>query len=64
MRKCSLALKGMVDNYRSDLKDKDVDTSKYTDEELYRVIDYWAGMSTSDEQFFAVMDDVLSDIKR
>jgi hypothetical protein len=60
MRKYNLALKGMIDNYRLRLAEDDIKTDRYSDEQLYKVIDACAGMSTAEEQYEAVKDDVIA----
>jgi len=64
MRKYNPTLKGMVDNYRRELKAIDMSTASYTDEELYAVIEYYSGTETQEVQFDCVKDDVLHGIKR
>lgn len=64
MRAYNPALKGMVDNYRSMAKTLDLDTSGYSDEQLYRLIDFWSGMSTGEDTENAVMEDIQDGTKR
>lgn len=58
MRKYNPFLKTMVDNYRTKAERLGISTVKYTDEQLYNVIDFWSATSTSEEQIEAVMDDL------
>ena len=64
MRKYNPALKGMVENYRKMAEELQLDHSKYTDEELFALIEYWAGTSTGEDQEVAVMEDVETGTKR
>lgn len=47
MRKYNEALKGMVDNYRDKAKTENIPTNHLSDEEMFRIIEYWSGMSKS-----------------
>ncbi len=64
MRKYNPALKNMVDNYRSIATRQSIRTEPYTDEEIFKVIEYWSGMSTNEETTDAVMDDLRNGVKR
>lgn len=54
----------MVANYRASARHAGIDTSNYTDAELFDVIEYWSGMSTIEEQLAAVLDDLRIGVKR
>lgn len=59
------AMQSMVRNYRDmAIRAGYVCVQRYTDDELLAVIDYWQGMSTSEEQEQAVMDDVKNEVRR
>ena len=56
MRPYNPCLKGMVDNYRAKAQALGIDAKPVTDEQLYELIDSWAGAATAEEQESAVMD--------
>lgn len=65
MSKYNPALECMVRNYRRELEAAIPNiTLNHTDEELFKVIDYWTGMSDAQEQMDAVFDDVKCSVKR
>ena len=64
MRTYNPCLKNMVENTRDSLDNLGVSSMDYTDEELFRLIEFWSGMSTYEESFEAVLDDVKAGTKR
>ena len=58
MRLYNINLKGMVDNYRRIADKHSLNTSKYSDEQLFNLIDGWCGAPTGEEQQEAVMDEI------
>ena len=48
----------MVDNYRRIADKHSLNTSKYSDEQLFNLIDSWCGAPTGEEQQEAVMDEI------
>jgi hypothetical protein len=64
MRKYNPSMNSMIQNFRDTAKERNISTVNYTNEELFRVIEYWTGLPTNNEEIEAVMEDLKEGNKR